>query len=716
MRQMALWLAATIAHFGLTVLWIRAFGPRRVDPDDLVFHSAVVGLGSLQAVLHVVAFSVGLSLGRGLAGLAIGHLVVAAVLAIRRRRAPGVPADHGEPPPTATFETRALSAVGGIVLAALAAQWAIASASSLRVTGADAAHYHVPYAVNIALGASPFGLPPTLHLYPMGTSVLAAWFILPADGPLLIDLANLLPFLLAWCAVLRLVRETTGQSGLAWGPWCAVAMFSAPLFRHSLLTSADLFYTAAFLAINALLLKAGVRLRLDRLDAVSIGLAAGMLVSTKVTGVFSLVVLGGTYGAVAAVRMRLERKRFARNGVSVPVLGGALLLAVAAGGVWLIRNWWNYGSPLAPSGLHVLGFEVFPGEEYGAAKYYLSVLKDVRDITDYGLASRTWHWVGVWLGAWLPGSGLLAAVPIAGACVAWARGCALDEALRARLMFAAGSAVVIGAHLALLAGVPWSSLEWTLGFSLRYALPCAALLWLVGYTSVLPLLVAPGRLRWGVGVVTVLVSVAWYIGHQGVPDAPKEEALAQLTITTALLGLSLWVLGGAAARLPRTSLRAAASVLLVAGVATTFAARTVRLDAQLTRSAQAELDRRVSCATCNGVEVSDYRRAYFGLLNDERSRGANCPGRRVFMTSRWDYPLELQSARFENLLLDVRGPALTPRLVERARPGTLPCDYVIAARSALGTANGVPLVNRLNAEGRLRLAAEAGRFAVFAAR
>ena len=114
--------------------------------------------------------------------------------------------------------------------------------------------------------------------------------------------------------------------------------------------------------------------------------------------------------------------------------------------------------------------------------------------------------------------------------------------------------------------------------------------------------------------------------------------------------------------------------------------------------------------------MSDYRGAYLGLLNDERTRGVRCSGRRVFMTSRWDYPLDLQSARFENLLFDVRGPSLTPRLVERTRPGTRPCDYVIAARSALDTTKGVPLVNRLNAEGRLRLAAEAGRYVVFAAR
>jgi hypothetical protein len=172
---MALWLAATVAHVALTVFWVRAFGPRRMDRDDLVFHSAVIGLGSLQAVLHAVAFSVGLSLGRGVTAVAAMHLVAAAAFVIRGRRAQIASAGSSETLPAPALEVRALAAAGGVVLAALAVQWALAAASSLRVTGADAAHYHVPYAVNIALGANPFGLPATPHLYPMGTSVLAAY-------------------------------------------------------------------------------------------------------------------------------------------------------------------------------------------------------------------------------------------------------------------------------------------------------------------------------------------------------------------------------------------------------------------------------------------------------------------------------------------------------------------------------------------------------------
>jgi hypothetical protein len=716
MRRMALWLTATIAHFVLTVVWVRAFGPRRMDRDDLVFHSAVFGLGSLQAVLHTVAFSVGLSLGRGLAGIAVVHLAAAAVLVVRNRLAPVVPEDRGETPASAAFDTRALSAAGGVVLAALAIQWALAAASSLRVTGADAAHYHVPYAVNIALGANPFGLPATPHLYPMGTSVLAAWFILPFRDPLLVDLANLLPFLLAWSAVLRIVRDTTGQPGVAWGPWCALVLFALPLFRHSLLVSADLFYASAFLAVNSLLLGIVVRLHVDRTDLLSLGFATGLLVSTKVTGAFSAVALAGVYVSAVFVRARLERRRVEWRGISIAPVAGAVALVIASGGIWLIRNWWYFGSPLAPSGLAILGFEIFPGEKYGEASYYLSVLRDVRDAPGYSLASRSWYWAGLWIGHWFVVAGLTALAPIVGAVAARVRGRSLDDAHRARLAFTVASAVLIAAHLVLLAGVPWSSLEWTDGFALRYALPCVALYGLAAFAAVLPAATGSRHLQAGAAVAAVAVSIGWYVGHQDVPAGPAGETLARLTPAGVVLGLAVIVLGLGATRLRWRALAWSAAAVAAATAVAAYSAHATRSDARLVLSAQADLDRLVACSPCDGVNVTDRRRAYLALLAYERTRGVTCSGRRIFTTSRWDTPLDLQSPRFENRVFDVRGPAFTPRLLERDLPGSVPCDYVIATRAAIDTTTGVALVNMLKTSGRLTLAAEAGPFVVYAAR
>jgi len=716
MRGMALWLSATILHIALTAFWVRAFGAGHRDRDDIVFDTAVVGLGSLQAALHAVAFTVGLTLGRGVAALAALHLAAAAAFVLRGRRASRTsPAPDGREA-SGSVDARALAAAGAVVFAALIVQWALAAAASLRVTGADAAHYHVPYAVNIALGANPFGLPATPHLYPMGTSVLAAWFILPFRDALLADLANLLPFLLASAAVLRIVRDTTGRPGSAWGPWIVLALFALPVFRHSLLVSADLFYAAAFLAVNAVLLGMVGRLRADGLDVVSLGFATGMLVSTKVTGVFSAAALAGVYTAAIVIRARLEKRRFEGPGVSPAVVAAAAAVAMASGGIWLIRNWWNFGSPLAPSGLSLFGFEVFPGEKYGDTRYYLSVLRDMRDVAGYSLSARTWYWAGVWLNHGFVLSGLLALAPFVSAGVARFRGRPLDEVQRARLAFTISSLVLIAAHLALLVGVPWSSLEWTDGFALRYALPCLALYGLAVYAAVLPALTRSPRTRTGAAWALALASVAWYGWHQNAPPGPPEETLARLTPMGLALGAGSVAAAFAVSRLRRPSIRWVVAVALAAAAAAAYVPHAARSDRQLVRSAETDLERLVVCSTCDGLAVGDRRRAYLALLASERARNLTCAGRRIFTTSRWDTPLDLQSPRFDNEVFDVRGLAFTTRLVERDRPGRGPCDYVIATRAALDTTNGVPLVRLLKEQGRVEIVAEAGQYVVFGTR
>ena len=720
--RLALFFGATLAHFLLVVFWLRAFGSsRHCELDEVAFQSMVVGLGSFQAILDVVAFTSGLSLTRVLLALLVLHLCAAAAAVVIHRRSrlagppamlPGSNVDH----PGASRQAAVLSMIGAVIVAALIIQWAVAAPVSLRVTGADAAHYHVPYAVDIALGANPFGLPATPHLYPMGTSVLAAWFILPLGDPLLVDLTILLPFLLAWFAVVRLVREVSGQPGLGWGPWCALLLFSALLFRHSLLMSADLFYGAAFLAVTALLLKACVRLRLDRADLVSLGLALGMLVGTKVTGVFSAATLLAVYGLVIVARSLFERRRFLWSCLSAPRVALLILLGVASGGMWLIRGWWSFGSPLAPSGFSLFGVPLFEGGTYQSDMYYLSVLKDIRDVAHYNVMARLAYWIREWLGAWFLPAGLLVVVLIADVVSGLRRPGGPDEVTRTKVVFAGTTALLAAAHLLLLAGVPWSSLEWTRGFSLRYALPCFALYLLVACTSCLPSATSPWRRPRLLAVFgLVLLSIAWYGGHQGAPGVPVEESPGRLTPLGVGMALVLLPITVAIGRMRSSWVRGVAATVLVGSLATAYSAYVLRHDRALMRSAESDFGRLVSCGAGEDPGTSRYRRAYLSLLDFERTSGTACGRRRVFTTTRWDLPLELQSPRFVNEVFDVRGRSFRPALVRRDRPGTEPCDYVIASAAELNTIRGVPLVNALNAERRLQRLGEVGPYVVYGA-
>jgi hypothetical protein len=76
----------------------------------------------------------------------------------------------------------------------------------------------------------------------------------------------------------------------------------------------------------------------------------------------------------------------------------ALALSVLTGGIWLIRNWVQYGSPVAPSGLEIFGVHVFDGESNQRSKY-LSVLAEM-DTDSFRLWPRTKYFLGQWFGAW----------------------------------------------------------------------------------------------------------------------------------------------------------------------------------------------------------------------------------------------------------------------------------------------------------------------------
>jgi hypothetical protein len=70
--------AVTLGHCALMPWWVRrASGPLQ-SAEELLFISAVVTLGSLQAVLHVLACTLGISLPAGVAALVALHVAIAA--------------------------------------------------------------------------------------------------------------------------------------------------------------------------------------------------------------------------------------------------------------------------------------------------------------------------------------------------------------------------------------------------------------------------------------------------------------------------------------------------------------------------------------------------------------------------------------------------------------------------------------------------------------
>jgi hypothetical protein len=708
----ALLLAATAGHFLLVALWLTRFGLAARDAGRLAFASAVIGLGSLQAVLHGLAVTAGLSLAAGLTVLALLHLAVG-VAAVRRGRAGAdAPAPAG---PQAEPAPRVLSLAGATVVAALAIDWVIAASSSFRVAGADAAHYHVPHAVDFALGTSPFGLLATPHVYPMGTSILMAWFILPFRDALLVDLAILLPFLLAWFSSLRLLRLTTGASGLAWGPWVALVLFSLPLVRGSLQVSADLFYAAAFLALNAQLLETLVARRITRIDLLCLAFAAGMLLGSKTAGTFSTVALLGVYG-VAGAGAWLAGRRVAIDGLGAWSIAAAAAAALASGGVWLVRNWVQYGSPLAPAGLSILGVQVFEGPSYASSMYYLSVLQDMRERAGYDVAGRLVHWIREWLGAWFLPAGLLLVVQAVDAWRQWRSRGTIGTVTRARLVFIGASAVLTAVHFALIAGAPWSSLERSNGFSLRYLLPFFALYLLAAASCCWP-----ESMRWtsrplarrAAAVLLPVASIGWYVWRQEPRGLPFDDVVARLTPTSVAIAVVAAGLAVALVRGTRGLVRAALAAAAVLVLSAAGAVHAAAMRGHLAATAESALRVELQCSLAGADTAGDHRRVYLQALASERAAGAVCAAHRFFVATRFDLPLELQSPGFDNIVYDARGLEHHPAVLRRVAPGSEPCDYVIASRADLATDHGVPLVDLVKRERGFRQLGVSGNFALF---
>lgn len=676
----AVWCLSTLGHFLLTTRWINKAGTAE-NRDEAWFQAMIAGSASLSLALHLVSSIAGLSLALVLAVLLVGHGIAAWRVNLARLKP--------RPTPVARLRTvrqdlvtRILEAAAVLVLTAMVLQWTLLALPTAETIGSDAAHYHVPYAVNLALGASPFDLPPTQHLYPMGASMLAAWFLLPVETTLLTDLVMVLPFLLLLSAAGWLFRQLTSLSGLAWSTWMMFALFGTPLFRMASLMSADLLFAAATVALAATLLTPLLRRRLTRCDLWLISMSLGLLLGSKVTGIVVAALLGGS-ALVALVVLKLRGKWTGATKAPVWVWAGAALVALGAGGIWLVRNWWVWGSPVAPNGLTLFGVTLFRGVVYEPTMY-LSVLGDVTEKPGYDAWNRARHFTEIWLGPWyLACVGALALIPI-DALLSRRAGVFPSPAARLWTAFViCGTAAMITRFLI---GAPWTSLEWTKGAALRYGLPWLALLPIAAWVALFPV-----SFPWYRRTVPAAVAgVAFAGGGLVILGSQPQMAFPPVPGTGSLLAAVAVLAALGAARMMSRGFDSAVATAAVLAVSVAFGSSTATADL-------AAQEKRAAAIARGPRSLGE--QTYNAALEFEAREALSCPsGRRFFVTNRFDDPGALQGARLTNRVFYA---ARELSATAKVRPSMGACDYILTERAIMATDKGAALHAALNTSGTL---------------
>ncbi|HEX5069509.1 MAG TPA: hypothetical protein VFV78_04770 [Vicinamibacterales bacterium] len=685
----AAWLVMTILHVALTARAIGRVGyGERATTDDAVFACAVGSVASLSLVLHLTAVTVGISLLSAIAGLALWHLAIAFDPAWIdqddsgdgfRESIPGAVRATGP----FTLPERVMTAI----LLAILLTWVGLSARSADVIGPDAAHYHVPYALNFATGASPFSLPATPHLYPMGASVVTAWFILPTGTPLLADLALALPFAVIIASINLIFRAATNRSGLAWGSWLGLALFATPMFRYLSQGSADLWFAAGFLALTAAIVRAWSRQRWHVLDLLLAGAAAGLLLGSKTTGAPATGLILATAALLSVARRVSGAPKIVWPRWTAVVLAGAGLVAIGAGGIWLVRNWIQFGSPLAPAGLTIAGVTVFPGETFQRSSY-LSVLGEMQ--TDaFHLLPRARSFIDLWFGAWyLPA--LVPIVFLVADLIGQARHRNADPAWWPRVLLLAIGAGVGAALIWLLIGAPWTALDRSNGLTLRYVLPIAASLPLLAFIGCFPIGAPWDRraLYRRLFAVALALSVAILWGHAASVPNPGSS----IVVTPA--AHAWWVFAAAIGTImiggrPGRSLLTTGLILL--GVVW-WAPRIVRANQAAQINAEYTLGADLDALTRGSPPADAWKRAALAIFAiRENEADGDCSRRRYFALTRFDEPLALQPPGFGDQVF------YAGRDVDSARrAGPMgPCDYVITSPALMETVKGQALLAAL---------------------
>jgi hypothetical protein len=443
---LALTAGLTLAVYGA---WLAALAHARRPLSEVALAAF------LASIAHILAAEVALGLFGALTAPALAAVMAFSLgvlvwLAWRHRRTDTVPTRRGEAR-AAWADLRAHpAAVALIVLLSAWSAWTVFLGLIFPPYAFDEFLYHMPIAAGVIQTGSVWSIPspaPWISAYPRYAELLAVWNSIFLGRDTLADLA-LLPQL--WfCGLGVYVAARRLGAGRAWSIGCAsVAWFAPVLLMQAKGSYNDIMIACMWAAGIAFALPPrraggdGSPAKTTWGDGVLTGLAAGLLIGTKITGL----VFAAALAAVMLGRLMIERAP-ARSLMRCMIILG--MVAFVTGSVWGWINLRTFGNPLYPASIGIGGREFLPGRSDLAALFFADEERNVAAIAP-GIARFAQSWlerqVPVTIDARLAGLGPLWAVLGVPAVLLWM---AWAIAHRDTLPL-----LVIGAHIALLITLP----------------------------------------------------------------------------------------------------------------------------------------------------------------------------------------------------------------------------------------------------------------------
>lgn len=220
----------------------------------------------------------------------------------------------------------------------------------------DAHVYHLPIATEwlqtksiLNVYFSAFAGP--LGYYPSMYELLYAWYMMPFQSDLLVNILNVPLFIFIICAVYAILRELNVSRRAAL-IGCSFPLY-VPVFTHQLGTIfVDTFFTLNITCAVFFLVQLA-RGKQVLLSSILLGMSTGLFMGTKYLGLaYCLPIL---FSGLAIYGFRWRDYQYRRGSLI------ALVHWCIFGSLFYLRNWWNAGNPVFPVEVSIGNWNIFEG-------------------------------------------------------------------------------------------------------------------------------------------------------------------------------------------------------------------------------------------------------------------------------------------------------------------------------------------------------------------